>query len=268
MSDAVYALANRGFKCIELSGGTEYYRELYDDLILLKEEYNLTYKIHNYFPPPLEHAVINLSSQDSQTVNASLGIINTAHQWISEGLAEEYSLHAGFLFEMTMADIGEAREKEHNSIPYEVGYDSYFKRLQKFYNEIGIKPIVENNVVSKANFLKFGFNPFLLTSAKEIVDALSLHNFDLLLDLAHLKVSAATLGHSFEKEAEILMPLTSYIHLSENDSKNDLNLPLKKDCQVLQILKRFKGKSSDFTLEVYSSLDDIEMSYDNLLRVI
>ena len=47
----VKSLANEGFKNIELTGGTDFYQGYIQDLKDLKKEYNLNYRLHNYFPP-------------------------------------------------------------------------------------------------------------------------------------------------------------------------------------------------------------------------
>ena len=46
IKDSVLVLAKNGYKNIELSGGTEYYESFENDLIDLKENYNLKYLVH------------------------------------------------------------------------------------------------------------------------------------------------------------------------------------------------------------------------------
>ena len=59
---SVEELAINGFSNIELSGGTEPYDQMEYDLLELKDKYNLNYRCHNYFPPPIEPFVLNLAS--------------------------------------------------------------------------------------------------------------------------------------------------------------------------------------------------------------
>ena len=61
IKDSILELASNGFGNIELSGGTEYYENYIEDLLVLKKTFNLRYLIHNYFPPPKEHFVLNLA---------------------------------------------------------------------------------------------------------------------------------------------------------------------------------------------------------------
>ena len=64
IGDAVQQLADAGFTCIELSGGTIHYSGWKTDLFKLKEENGLHYLFHNYFPPPEKPFVLNLASLD------------------------------------------------------------------------------------------------------------------------------------------------------------------------------------------------------------
>ena len=52
ISDSVSFLAEKGYQNIELSGGTKLYDGFIQDLINLKNEFQLKYLLHNYFPPP------------------------------------------------------------------------------------------------------------------------------------------------------------------------------------------------------------------------
>lgn len=266
--NSINLLASNGFKNIELSGGTDYYPGLQEDLRDLKVKYGLTYKIHNYFPPPKVHSVINLASNSQAIIESTLEIIYSALQIVDQGIAEEYSFHAGFLFEMDLSDLGTARNLKQNIISRNIGYSNFKHQVIEHFIEAGRVPIIENNVISKTNYSRFGNNPFLFTCSKEIIKAKEDFEFNLLLDLAHLKVSSSTLGYDFIKEAEALLPHTRYIHVSENDSRNDLNLPLKKESEILDMLKKFAIKGCDYTLETYGSLKDIEESYNNLMEVI
>ena len=48
IKDSVLALAEIGFRNIELSGGTKYYPEIERDLMYLQDKYELNYQVHNY----------------------------------------------------------------------------------------------------------------------------------------------------------------------------------------------------------------------------
>ena len=104
--DSVLILANEGYKNIELSGGTNYYDEYVDDLLQLKKEYNLNYLIHNYFPPPKKHIVINFASLNDDVYEKSI-----KHAYRTIELAKILSVrkigfHAGFLIDPSSSELG------------------------------------------------------------------------------------------------------------------------------------------------------------------
>ena len=52
IKDSVLTLVENGFRNIELSGGTNYYDGFDQDLLELKEKFDINFQCHNYFPPP------------------------------------------------------------------------------------------------------------------------------------------------------------------------------------------------------------------------
>ena len=92
--------------------------------------------------------------------------------------------------------------------------------------------------------------------------------FNLLLDLAHLKVSCNTLKKDFKKESDYLLDQTDYIHLSGNDGKEDNNKSLIDDNEIKNILtsKNLDGKT--FTLEIYEDIEKILSSRNFLKKIL
>jgi sugar phosphate isomerase/epimerase len=75
---------------------TQLYDDLLNDLLELKAKYNLTYRCHNYFPPPPKSFVLNLASLDDDIFQMSMDHAKKALE-LSESLgADKYGLHAGF----------------------------------------------------------------------------------------------------------------------------------------------------------------------------
>ncbi|KKK58959.1 hypothetical protein LCGC14_3039190, partial [marine sediment metagenome] len=72
IKDSVEKLAQNGFEHIELSGGTKYYEGYEQDLVELKNKYDLKYLLHSYFPPPKEDFILNLASLDDEIYQKSL----------------------------------------------------------------------------------------------------------------------------------------------------------------------------------------------------
>ena len=66
ITQSVQDLADEGYKNIELSGGTTLYEGYVNDLLDLKEKYDLRYLLHNYFPPPKEPFMLNIASLNNE----------------------------------------------------------------------------------------------------------------------------------------------------------------------------------------------------------
>lgn len=267
ISESVFALANHGIKHIELSGGTNYYSGYIDDLIELKERYGLHYRVHNYFPPPIQHGVINLASSTRSIYDQSVSIIQKAYELVSCGLAECYSFHAGFCFDMKVEDLGVSVSREALTfISMNEGYTNFVKNVTFLNEKHSHDIIIENNVVSRANYLRQSGNRFLLTDSKGFFEMKNDLNFELLLDLAHLKVSSNTLGLDFEVEFENLFHNSDYIHVSDNDGLSDLNLPIKENSHLIGLIANSSCQGKDFTIEVYTGLRDVLNTYNLLLK--
>ena len=97
--------------------------------------------------------------------------------------------------------------------------------LAAYAEKKNVKLLIENNVLSSANYLSFGNNPLLMVDQLEtqkIMDR-SHHNIGLLIDVAHLKVSANTLDFS---AIDYLMNFYDFVdayHFSDNLGLADTN---------------------------------------------
>ncbi|MBT5491287.1 xylose isomerase, partial [bacterium] len=128
---------------------------------------------------------------------------------------------------------------------------------------------IENNVFSKTNAETYDDeNPFMMTNFNEYKSLKEKIDFNLLLDVAHLKVSAKTLGLNWESEFENMMSVSSYIHVSDNDGFHDLNSQLTKNSSLLSMLKQSDTKNKDFTLEIYDEMNAIKKSYEVLFEAV
>jgi len=269
IKDSVQELADNGFKNIELSGGTEYYDGFEEDLLALKEKYNLNYICHNYFPPPKKHFVLNLASLNDEIYTCSFEHIKKVIK-LSEKLgAKRYGFHAGFLIDIKVSEIGKKISKEslYDTNKSLQRFCNGFKELSQIANKLEL--YVENNVFSSTNYTTYeGENLFMLTNSKDFYKLKKEIDFNLLLDVAHLKVSSKTLQLNFEKELSNMIQNSDYIHISDNDGLHDSNNPFKKNSELIQLLKNYNLRNKDFTLEIYDSMDKIKETYTVLQEVI
>jgi len=198
IKDSIIELVNNGYKNIELSGGTEYYEGFIDDLLELKEKFNLNYLCHNYFPPPTEHFVLNLTSLNDNIYEKSLAHIYKTIELSKNLGALKYGFHAGFFIDIQVTEIGKklSRNNLFNKNKSIERFCNAFKEIEKQAGEV--KLYVENNVYSKSNALTYnGERVLMLTEYEEYEELEKKINLNLLLDIAHLKVSSQTLGLDF-----------------------------------------------------------------------
>ncbi len=264
ISESVAFLADNGFKNIELSGGTNYYPEFEDDLLELKEKYNLSYLVHNYFPPPKTHFVLNLASLNDQIFNDSIEHYLRAINLAKKIGANKYGLHAGYFVDPSVKELG----KKFKNSPI-VNKDKAIERFCEGFEILKkeadqIKLYIENNVISASNYETYGENILMLTNCDEYTQLKKRLNFDLLLDLAHLKVSSRTLGLDFEKEINTLWAATDYIHLSDNDGFHDSNQSFTIKSETYSFLKNNNLAGKTFSLEIYSGMKDLKDAYQLL----
>lgn len=268
ISESIRVLGEAGFRNIELSGGTKYYENIEQDLLNLKQEYNLEYQCHNYFPPPKEPFVINLASteptiyhrskiniQDSLTLSKSLG-------------ATRYGFHAGFYINPHVKQLGKGIERQQLASK-SIAMEQFIKGYSELKShEPDVELYIENNVISAKNYDNYQCNPFMLTNSSEYDELRSALDFKLLLDVAHLKVSTRTMGLNYFDELEYLIEKTDYIHISDNDGTADTNRPLTEESELFKILSKHSLKDKTITLEIYDEIDKIRLSYDLLKSII
>ena len=267
LTQAVKELAEYGLQNIELTAGNALSENWLEELLELKAKYQLNYLCHNYFPVPKNPFVLNLASLDETTHTNSVQLAKKAIEVSKQLGGTKYAIHAGFRIDIPVSQIGKKIEK--------IDFYNEKKCWQKFtetvnalYSETdGVELFIENNVLSKPNFESYeGVNPFYVTDEnswnllKSVVP-----KTNLLLDVAHLKVSCNTLNLDFEKQLSSLAVQTNYIHLSDNDGLTDSNMPITENTMWLEHLKDLNlSKSYTYTVEVYGELSAIRASVNRV----
>tara|TARA_B100000686_G_scaffold125200_2_gene132684 strand:+ start:26311 stop:27174 length:864 start_codon:yes stop_codon:yes gene_type:complete len=265
------ALRKNKINKIELSGGTDFNKNLEKDLLSYKEKYKIDFRLHNYFPPPEKDFVVNIGSLNNEIYKQSLDHCLGAIRLSKKLKASKYAIHAGFLLDPHIKEIGLG-----NKINKNIFFDEQ-KSIQKMKEawiilmeeaEDKVKLYLENNVISQKNFNNFKSNPFFLTNKSSYLKIKENFKFNILLDLAHLKVSCKSLGLNFEEEASFLFNETDYIHLSGNNSLEDTNYSVLSDESVVNFLKSKDLSKKTFTLEVYEDISKIINDYNFLKNLI
>ena len=178
--ESVLELVDVGFKNIELSGGSEYNKTIEKDLKELQAKYNLNFLLHNYFPPPQLHFVLNLASTDKNVQQKSTSFILNAVQLSEELNAKKYGFHGGFFIDPIVIELVKKIEKQ-QIFKSETGIANFIKNFETLNsNKTEVKLYIENNVLSFENYRNFECNPFMLTHAETYIELQKQIKFNLL----------------------------------------------------------------------------------------
>ena len=270
IADSVKELAELGYTNIELSGGTTYYEEFESDLQRLKEEYNLSYLLHNYFPPPKDHFVLNLASLDEEVFRASVEHCHRAIALSKRLGCDKYAIHAGFFIDLKLKEIGKELSKDalFDQEKATHQFNTAFEELQLLAGS-ELKLYLENNVLSGPNHATYApRNPFMLTDLRGYQAMRARLDFKILLDIGHLMVSCNILGRNFEDELQFLSAQTDYIHISNNNSVLDENKSFNEASALTRKLKALNLANKTITLEVYESHENIRTSFQTIQSLI
>ncbi len=257
---ALYFYDN-GIRNIELSGGS--FSDSYEaDLKSLPADLRL--QVHNYFPPCADPFVLNLSSIDPRIEKLSSNHIRKAMRLCLSIERPIYSFHAGFRIDPHVRELGQKLSK-FPMMERGQALAVFSERVDALSNEarsLGVTLLIENNVINSHNLEVYGEDPLLLTHPDEIARFMSNapSNVGFLLDVAHLKVSARSLGFDLSMAHEQLKPWIGAYHLSDNDGISDSNEPVDEESWFWSSLKR---DVEFYTLEVYdTSPADLLLQHD------
>ena len=111
--------------------------------------------------------------------------------------------------------------------------------IAEYAQKKGVQLLIENNVVPDFN-LSEGVNtryhfadPYETDKLRGLFDH---PNIGVLMDMGHLKVSAKSLNFEPSTLFEMVKKHVRVIHISENDGKRDLNLPISKGSWFWKII--------------------------------
>ncbi len=261
---------NKTIKALELSAG-QYTATLDLDLLQVQESFKIA--LHNYFPVPREPFVFNLASFNTGILDKSMAHAKKAIKLTAGFGGEFYSFHAGYLLDPDVSELGNKINKKKLN-KREDGLKQFIKNvneLASFANEYGVTLLIENNVISKRNFESFNNNPLLMTDVEEteLIFSHVLDNVKLLIDVAHLKVSANTLKFDAVSYLNKFKNITAAYHISDNNGLEDSNEPFTINSWFVDHIRK---DLSYYSLEIYVSdvklLEDQYTLLTNVLRKI
>lgn len=239
---------------VELSGGMYQPNQLSRLKALAS---GINFQIHNYFPPPKEPFVLNLASFDEVIAATSYQHVITAMNWAVELGRPVYSFHAGFLIDPHVKELGKSiqkRELNDRAKALEV-FGEKIMSLSEIARQQGVSLLIENNVLSANNLQNFNGDPMLFSRPEEMTQFMCKmpDNVGLLLDVAHLKVSAKSLGFSpVEAHNQVRKYIKGY-HLSDNDGLSDSNQAVTDKSWFWEVIQ---SGLDYYSLEVYKTAPD------------
>lgn len=250
-----------GCKNIEYSSGP--YQEQIAEKLLNLEIKNFAVQIHNYFPVPKKSFVLNLASLNTviwgNSFNHCLKSINLA----SKLKTKRYSVHCGFCYDPKTTELGKPFKKNFtfNKEDYEKKFIDTIKKLKNYADTKGVDFYIENNVVISEN-LRNDKSMLLGTTIEEMVKFKQKTAAKILIDTGHLIVSANTLGINESSQLNLAKNFADAYHLSTNNRIRDQNKEFNNQDKIFQAVR----KDADFyTIEVYSKLEEIKKSLNNLI---
>jgi sugar phosphate isomerase/epimerase len=248
-SETAIDLCQHGIPAVELSGGA--YSSTYEaDLLALRKD--LVFQVHNYFPPPAQPFVFNLASSDPGVTERSVQQVREAMRLAVALDRPVYSFHAGFRINPQVSELGQPLGR-HVLRDRTSALEQFGEKVLLLAEEArreGVTLLVENNVLNAVNLATFGEDPLLLTNPDEIISFMKRmpSNVGLLLDVAHLKVSARSLGFNLVDAHALVKPWIQGYHLSDNDGTEDSNEIVTADSWFWDVIN---PGLDYYTLEVY-----------------
>lgn len=212
-------------------------------------DYPYTKLAHNYFPAALQDPfVINLGSPDPAIRQRSIEHCELGLKISAQAAAPFFAAHAGFAIDPHPDELGKPLRLP-DSLPDMNACQNRFLDAVDHLLDVAerheIDFYIENNVIAPFNLVggQSGGNPLLGCTAAELHSwqkHFEQRRFGILLDTAHLKVSAKSLGLNLMDEAEVLSQFIAAIHHSDNDGTVDNNQPLPADYWFAPYMPKLK----------------------------
>ena len=250
-----------GCKNIEYSSGP--YQEKIIDKFLNLEINNFSIQIHNYFPVPQKPFVLNLASLNKEIWQNSFDHCLKSINLASNLKTKRYSVHCGFCYDPKTSELGRPFKKNStfNKEDYDKKFITTIKKLKKYADNKKVDFYIENNVVISENLIN-DKSMLLGTTIEEMVKYKQKTAAKILIDTGHLIVSSNSLDINESKQLDLAKNFADAYHLSTNNRIRDQNKEFDDQDKIMQALR----KDADFyTIEVYSKLDGIKKSLDNLI---
>ena len=202
---------------------------------------------HNYFPAPADPFVMNLASGNETIRRRTIDHCLLGLELAQASGAPCFSAHAGFCIDPDPEQLGRPLDVDQDFDPamhwslFRASIDEVLLKAE----ETGVDFLVENNVLAPFNYTDKRPIALFCVGAEEmirLVEEVDHPKFGLLLDTAHLKVSAHTLGFDMKEAAIQVAPYVKVVHHSDNDGLSDTNQPLPNDYWAIELGSIFASR--------------------------
>jgi sugar phosphate isomerase/epimerase len=254
-----------GITHVELSSGLAHEPDLYPALKRGMDS-GLTFLVHNYFPAPADPKVLNLTAGDPEGLTWSLNHCRRALDLSVTVGGGFYSLHSGFAVSLKASMLGkpdvQAAAMKNTTVDREAAHQLMIRSVREIADYAaarGKSLLLENNVISPVYLEKVPVNPLLMTHHDEIVrfmGEVDRPNVGFLIDTGHAKVSATAQGFDTLAFMAAVKPYIRALHLSDNDGREDQNLPFTEQSWFYPLLRDYAHLP--MVIEAYN-LDDQTM---------
>ena len=215
---------------LELSGGANYSETFIDKLIYAHQKLGFHFLVHNYFPPPIDHFILNIAATNEKDRKRSVAFAKNSIELATKIGSPVYSIHSGYLAILNISKDGERFEKQlaaMNDVNEAMAaFKQSLKELITHASVHNISLAVEN-LFPESDEVNFS----LLCRSEEIaliLDQFSSHKkFGLLLDLGHAYLASKLMGFDLNGFLETIMRYQNrimQIHVSHNDGCSDRHL--------------------------------------------
>lgn len=226
---------------LEFSSGLPYRA----DMSSLFLKYPLPKLAHNYFPAPRAPFVVNLASRDEPIRKRSIVHCIQGLELTKAVRAPFFAAHAGFCIDPDPQQLGQQLTVD-VAIDKDLHWSLFLESVREiltYAHDLGVDFYIENNVLAPFNVMPSGECPLLCCDAAEMVrllEEVADDRLGLLLDTAHLKVSAHTFGESLSTQMALLKGHIHAVHHSDNDGTRDNNQPIGSDYWFLPYMSELR----------------------------
>lgn len=270
VEDMLAIASAEGIQHLELSSGARHRSTDLTAALLEAQGNHSHYLVHNYFPVPQRPFVLNLASNDPQMLELSRNHCRAAIDLAAALGAPFYSVHAGFCIHLRPEDLGRKLQGEQISKAH--AWQIFLESVRELGEYAASKDVIlaiENNVAAAHN-LRDGRNDLLLgvtgEELKTLMETVAMDSVKLLLDVAHLKVSAVALGFNAEAAIEVIAPWIIACHLSDNDGTSDTNDVLTAESWCWEPLAKHLKVAPSWVIEVYDITPEVMKQQVKLVK--